>query len=167
MSTMLTAFVMGMLGLAVNCLIVRLAAGAWSSFDTRLLFFSSILPILFIAAGFALFEKREANASQFRSMNEMLPLAVVGGAFSSLAIYLSLVITTIVWSTDATGASFSEFLYGVFNPSSLPPLYEIVKSGKQTEVSWGIMIVVDFFVGAFGIFQFIPRQVDDVNILRS
>lgn len=160
MSTILLALVMGTLGLAANCLIVWLAAGAWSSFDERLLFFSGALPIFFIVGGCALFEKRDANASQFRSIGEMLAVASLGGAFLSLAMYLGLVITTIVWSTDTADASFFEFLYGVFSPSSLPSLYEIDKSGKQSEVSWAVTTIIGFFAGAIGVFKFIPREVE-------
>lgn len=155
MSTMLIAFVMGMLGLIVNGLMVWQSAVALSSFDMRSLFFTAIIPFLFIAVGCDFFEKRDTNASapQYRSTSEQVAFGLVSGMFTSLAIYLSLVITTVVWSADAAGASLSEFFYGAFNPSSLQSLYEVEKSGRQTEVSWGLITIIGFFMGAIGGFK--------------
>lgn len=163
MSTMLLAFGLGTLGLLANCLIIWLAAGVLSSFDMRFVFLSSMLPIIFITQCLKVFDKREAISGNgdIYSRNEIIGLALIGGVFVSLVIYLSFVITTVIWSAGANDAFLAKFLQGVFDPSSLPSLYESRRSGKQTELSqgfWVFMAAWFFFIGAFVTFKFIPRR---------
>ncbi|MBI4417988.1 MAG: hypothetical protein HY563_04370 [Ignavibacteriales bacterium] len=141
---------LGLVGVLLSSLLIWWLASSDTSFSSRWLTVSILLPLGGVYLGWEKERKAEAGSPQEQNPGGSRVIYIVlGTLLAGLTQYLTFIVASGIWNADMIDPSHSGFFYQLFHPDSLPSLSDTRSGGSSTESGWVGMTLIGVFVGGF------------------